>query len=150
MKQKGFAGTNILAWGESLGGGIASDLAAREPIGGLILQSSFTSVPDIGADLFPWLPVRSLSTIKYDTRSKLPRVNCPVLVMHSRADTTIPFRHAERNFAAANEPKSLWEVYGDHNDAVDADPQRFVDGFEKFLQLVEAQRANKIKERQSR
>jgi fermentation-respiration switch protein FrsA (DUF1100 family) len=93
-------------------------------------------MPDIGAELFPWLPVRWLSSIKYGTCDKLPRLKIPVLIMHSRADTLIAFHHAEKNFARANEPKLLWEIVGDHNDPV-ADPKQFSAGIEKFLQLVE-------------
>ena len=58
-----------------------------------------------------------MGTIKYDTRSKLPRLKIPVLVMHSRQDNLIGFHHAERNFAAANEPKFFCELHGTHNDA---------------------------------
>ncbi len=140
LQQKGFSGTNIIAFGESLGGGVASELALREPLGGLILQSTFTSIPDIGADLFPWLPVRWLSRIRYDTLSKLPRLKIPVLVMHSRADEIIPFHHGERNFAAANEPKLFRELKGEHNDALD-DRQGFIAGLEKFVAMAETARA---------
>ena len=117
LRAKGFAGTNLIAYGESLGGGVASELCLREETGGLILQSTFTSIPDIGAELFPWLPVRWISSIKYDTRGKLPRLKIPVLVMHGRGDDLIGFHHAERNFAAANEPKFFCELHGTHNDA---------------------------------
>jgi len=141
LRQKGFVATNIIAWGESLGGGIASGLAEREPLGGLVLQCSFTSVPDLGAEIFPWLPVRLLGSIHYDTRARLPRLDCPVLVMHSRTDTTIPFAHAERNFAAAREPKLFWELRGDHNTTLEADRDRYVQGGEKFFQLIETRRA---------
>src|SRR5215471_5531678 len=84
LRLKGFAPTNIIAYGESLGGGVAGELAMRETVGGLILQSTFCSVPDIGAELFPWLPVRLMSTIKYETSMKLPRLRIPILIMHSR------------------------------------------------------------------
>ena len=134
--QKGFAATHILVFGESLGGGIASELALRETVGGLALQSSFTSLTDLGAELFPWLPVRTLGSIRYDTHRKLPQIRVPVLVLHSRADSLIPFQHAERNFAVANEPKRLCEINGDHNDAVD-DQMQFAAALEKFLALVE-------------
>jgi fermentation-respiration switch protein FrsA (DUF1100 family) len=60
LRQKGFAGTNIIPFGGSLGGGVAAELAAREPVGGLVLQATFTSVPDLAAELFPWLPVRCM------------------------------------------------------------------------------------------
>lgn len=135
LRQKGFAGTNIVAFGESLGGGVAAELAAREPVGGLVLQSTFTSIPDVGAELFPWLPVRWFGRIRYDTRSKLPGLRVPVLVMHSPADELVGIHHGRANFAAANEPKLFWELRGDHNDAL-ADPQHFLAGLEKFLGLV--------------
>jgi fermentation-respiration switch protein FrsA (DUF1100 family) len=137
LRQKGFAGTNIIAFGESLGGGVAAELAVREPVGGLVLQSTFTSIPDIGAELFPWLPVRWLARIRYDTHSKLPRLHVPVLVMHGPADELVRFHHGKANFAAANEPKLFWELRGDHNNPL-ADRQHFITGMEKFFTLVEA------------
>lgn len=133
---RGFSGRNVVAFGESLGGAVASELAQHASLGGLVLESTFTSLADIGAEIFPWLPVRWLASIKYDTLAKLPRLRIPVLVMHSRADELVRFRHAERNFAAANEPKLLWELAGDHNNPL-ADRGRFVEGMEKFLRMVE-------------
>jgi len=130
---RGFAGTNIIALGESLGGGVASELALRQPLDGLVLQSTFTSIPDIGTELFPWLPVRIMATIKYDTRSKLPKIKIPVLVMHGPKDSVIPFHHAQRNFAAANEPKLFWKLEGDHNDPVTNERANYLTGFERFL-----------------
>ena len=135
---KGVAGTNIIGFGESLGGGIVSELAVREPLGGLILQSTFTSIPDLGAELFPWLPVRWLSTIKYDTRSKLSRLTIPVLVMHSRMDQVVPFSHGEKLFSAANEPKLFCELKGDHNDSLAAGRRQFVQGLDFFLSSIES------------
>jgi fermentation-respiration switch protein FrsA (DUF1100 family) len=133
--QRGFAGTGIVAFGESLGGGIASELAVREVLGGLVLHCTFSSMTEIGAELFPWLPVRWLSSIRYDTCAKLPRVRVPVLVMHSRTDGLIGFHHAEKNFSAANEPKMFLEIEGDHNDPV-LDARTFVPGVEKFWALI--------------
>ncbi len=140
LRAKSFAGTNILAFGESLGGAVATELARREPLGGLILQSSFSSLKDLGAELYPWLPVRWLSTVEYDTCGKLPGINVPVLVMHSRSDELVGFHHGQKLFRAANQPKLLWELEGGHNDALD-DHQHFTAGIEKFLQMVEAARA---------
>ena len=136
LRQKGFAGKNIIVFGESLGGGVASELCLREETGGLILQSTFTSIPDIGAELYPWLPVRWMSRIKYDTRAKLPRLKIPVLIMHGRQDELIGFLHSERNFAAANEPKVFWEIKGEHNDPL-ADRPQFLEGIEKFLKVID-------------
>ena len=136
LQAKGFSGGHIIAFGESLGGAVASELALRERLGGLVLQSTFTSIPDAGAELFPWLPVRWLSTIHYDTLAKLPRLTGPLLVMHSRADELIGFHHGEKNFAAANPPKLFWELKGNHNDSL-LDARQFIAGVEKFLGMVE-------------
>lgn len=136
LRRKGCSGNRILAFGESLGGGVASELCLREETGGLILQSTFTSIPAIGAELFPWLPVRWMSRIKYDTHSKLPRLKIPVLIMHGRGDELIGFHHSERNFAAANEPKLFWEIKGEHNEPL-SDQAQFREGIEEFLKLIE-------------
>jgi uncharacterized protein len=135
LRQKGFAAKNIIVYGESLGGGIASELCVREQTGGLILQSTFTSLPDLGVELYPWLPVRLLGKIQYDTRNKLPRLQIPVLVMHSPEDGLIGFRHSQENFAAAHEPKFFYELRGGHSDEAWETPG-FKSGIENFLEAV--------------
>jgi uncharacterized protein len=136
LRNRGFAGSNIIAYGESLGGGVVSELGLREPLGGLVLQSTFTSIRDIGAEVFPWLPVRWLASNTYDTRSKLPRLHIPILVMHSRADGLARFHHAERNFAAANPPKWFCELEGDHNHPL-TNRAKFIGGLEEFIGTIQ-------------
>jgi len=136
LQTRAFAPEKIILFGESLGGGVASEVAVREKTAGLVLQSTFSCIPDIGAELFPWLPVRWIGSIKYDTCAKLPKIKVPVLIMHSRADDLIGFQHAERNFAKANEPKLLWELQGAHNESV-TDEEHFAKGFESFLGIVQ-------------
>lgn len=136
MRARGFPSERIIAHGESLGGGVAVELARRRQVGGLILQSTFTSVADLGAEVFPWLPVRTLGTIRYDTWNKLAGIKSPVLVMHSRGDSIIPYAHAERNFAAANEPKFLRELQGDHNDGLEVDREAFSRAVGDFLGVI--------------
>lgn len=140
LRQKGFDGANIIALGESLGGGVATELAVREPLGGLILQSTFTSVPDVGAEIFPFLPVRLLCSIQYEVCGKLPGLKIPVMVMHSPDDTLIRYRHGQKNFAAANEPKLFWELAGDHNDTLLAGEPNYIEGLRRFLAMIETQR----------
>jgi fermentation-respiration switch protein FrsA (DUF1100 family) len=137
LRAAGFAATNILVYGESLGGAMAAELALREPTGGLILESTYTSIPDLGVELYPWLPVRLVSTIKYDTRKKLPKIKVPVMVMHSRVDDLIPFHMAEDNFAVAKAPKLFWEIHGGHAGA----GEECHVGVEKFLAALEKARA---------
>jgi len=133
LRQKGFVPTNIIALGKSLGGGVASELMLREPLGGLILQSTFTSIPDIGGELYPWLPVRRLHRIKYDTVNRLPKIKNPVLVVHSRTDDLIGFHHAEQNFKAANEPKQFLEIGGNHVSVIEDGRVEYLKGLEAFF-----------------
>jgi fermentation-respiration switch protein FrsA (DUF1100 family) len=140
LQHRGFRGDHIIAFGESLGGGVATELAMREELGGLILENTFTSIPDIGAEIFPWLPVRRMASIRYDTCAKLPRIKVPVMLMHSRGDELIGFRHCEKNLAAACEPKLFWELGGGHNEAL-SDSARFIAGIEKLLEMLRTRQA---------
>lgn len=112
----GFTTNHIVLYGESMGGGVAAQLAATNRPGALILASTFTSVPDMGADLYPLLPIRLLANIRYDTLTRLPQISCPILVIHSRNDDIIPFRHGRRLFDAARQPKQFLEIVGGHNE----------------------------------
>lgn len=136
LRGKGFAPEKIVLFGESLGGAIATEVAVREKASGLILQSTFTNVPDIGVMRFPWLPVRTLGRIRYNTLDKLPRITMPVLVMHSRKDEVVPFRQAENNYTAANEPKFFRELPCKHYDPACEEPA-FQQAVDAFLKVVE-------------
>jgi len=139
---RGYRAERILLLGESLGGAVATELAVRHPPGGLILQSTFTSIPDMARALMPWVPQRWIRT-RYDTLAKAPGLRCPLLVLHGRDDTLVPFAHAERLFAAAPEPKWLRELEGDHNDAL-ATPQgveRYAAAVREFVERIASSRA---------
>lgn len=139
LQEKGFAPSKVVALGESLGGAIVTELANRAPLAGIVLQSTFRSVPAIGAELFPWLPIRWINTIKYDVESKLPQIKNPVLILHSRSDSLVGFHHAEKNFAAANQPKLFRELAGDHNEALIIDAKGYRENLEEFLKVIEGQ-----------
>lgn len=139
LEARGFPRTRIIAFGESLGGGVVSELARRRPgLGGLVLQSSFTSIPDVGAERYPFLLPRLLASIRYDTHARLPGLALPVLILHGRDDTLIGFHHAEINFAAARAPKWLREIAGDHNDPPDLDRTGYLAAWPGFLAAVAA------------
>lgn len=107
----------IAVFGESLGGGPAVELALRRPFGTLILQSTFTSIPDLGARFYPWLPVRLLARVRYANLEKMPKVPMPVLLLHSKDDEIVPYAQAEALLAAALPPKSLVTTAGKHDEA---------------------------------
>jgi len=107
---------DIVMVAESLGGGVATWLALKYPPRALVLASTFRSVPDLGAQIYPWLPVRLLARITYDNLARIARVDAPVLIAHSCDDDVIPFAHGEALFAAAREPKQMLVLAGGHND----------------------------------
>ncbi len=115
QSEKGIPPHETVYFGRSLGGAVAAWLAARHPPRALVLESSFTSVPDMAAELYPWLPARLLARIRYDTREHLLLVRCPVLIVHSPQDDIIPFDHGRRLYETAQEPKTFLELQGDHN-----------------------------------
>lgn len=107
----------IIIYGESLGTGVSVELATRVPVGGVILEAAFTSIGDVAQKMFPFLPVRYLVRNKYDSIHKIAGIRAPLLLLHSREDEVFAYRHAQRLFAAAREPKRLVELHGSHNDA---------------------------------
>ena len=134
LRSRGFCQTNIIALGESLGGGVVCELSTRKQLAGLILQSTFTSVPDVAAEMISWLPVRLLLTTRFNNHDKLKRINIPVLVLHGRKDTIIPFRHAEKNFAVIpTRSKYFAELDGDHNDASTVSAKKYEWAVTEFL-----------------
>lgn len=126
---RGIAAPRIVIYGESLGGGVATELALRHAPGGLILQSTFTSVPDVGAPLYPWLPVRLLCRHRFPSVERVGAIRCPKLVMHSPQDTVIPYALGRRLFEQAAEPKTWAELSGDHNTPLGDDWARAVQDF---------------------
>ena len=131
--ERGIAPDDIILFGRSLGGSVAAWLAARENPAALIVESSFTSVPDVGQAAYPWLPVRWLSRFRHATREHVSEANVPVLVVHSRDDEIIPFHHGEAIFEAANEPKTFLEIRGGHNDGHAVSATVYRDGMLDFL-----------------
>ena len=107
----------LVVYGESLGSAVAVELATRVPVGGVILEEAFTSVPEVAQKMFPLLPVQWLVKNRYDTIHKIGNLRAPLLLFHSRHDELFPYTYAERLLAAAPAPKRLVELHGGHNDA---------------------------------
>jgi pimeloyl-ACP methyl ester carboxylesterase len=137
-QQRKVAPHSIIAYGESLGCAIATDLASKVPVGGLVLEEGFASTAAVGQEMFPFLPVRWLVRNKYDTIAKLPGIHIPLLVLHSREDTLINFSHGQRLFAAANEPKQFVELRGGHNDAFEVSALTYRAALSKFFVACES------------
>lgn len=134
--QRGTAPARIIVFGESLGGAIAAHLAARVQPAALVLAESFTSAPDLAAELFPWLPARWITHFHYDTRRDLAAVHVPVLVAHSRDDDIIPFHHGKELFEAAHEPRHFIELQGTHNELFSANRETLAKAMKVLLDSI--------------
>jgi len=104
---RGVPPNRIVLLGHSLGSGPAVLLATRHKVAALVLFGAFTSIADAAAGRYPYLPVRLAVSVQFDSLARIGAVHLPVVIAHSREDTLIPYSHALRLFAAANEPKHL-------------------------------------------
>ena len=100
----------IIVYGFSLGGSVAVDLASKHKVQALIVESSFTSLGEMGRKMLPFLPAEYLLREQLASIKKIGDVRCPVFISHGRADQVIPFSQGERLFEAANDPKTLFVV----------------------------------------
>lgn len=123
----------IVVFGRSLGAALGAWLATQERPGALILESAFTSVPDLAGDLYWWLPARRLARFEYAARDYLAEVRCPVLVVHSPEDEIIPFSHGQALYAAARPPKEFLQLQGDHNAGFLLSGENYLRGLDGFL-----------------
>lgn len=121
----------IVVWGESLGTGVAVALAARHPIGKLVLEAPFTSAADVGARVYWYLPVQSLMKDPFRSDARIGKVKAPMLILHGARDTVVPIELGERLFALANEPKRFARfAEAAHHDL---DAHGAMDAFRTFL-----------------
>jgi len=132
-RDRGVAPADVVLFGRSLGGAVMIDLAGRHEPGALVVESTFTSLADVGAVHYPLLPVRWLLSYRYDSKSKIGRITCPKLFLHGRDDSLIPLTMARDLFDAAAEPKAFIETPGDHNDSGVLYAPDYVARFGEFL-----------------
>lgn len=140
--EQGVAPGSIILFGRSLGGAVTARLAheliekGQHPAG-LIFESTFTSIPDMGAYIYPWLPVRQLARYRYDSVAELRPVRSPALFLHSPDDDIVPYAIGRRLFEAYDGPKSFMELKGDHNTGFLETGQPYVDALDRFVRKLE-------------
>jgi len=121
---------DLVLHGESLGGAVVVHLASADGARALILENTFSSLLDVVAFHYPWLPAKYLIRSRFDSAAEISRYHGPLLQVHGDADTIIPIELGRRLFAAANEPKQFVVVPGkDHNDPRSAVFYRVFDEF---------------------
>lgn len=127
----------IVIFGRSLGGAIATHLATEVTPRALIVESSFTSMPALGQQLYPLLPVKYVSRIRYDSLGRIKAIKCPLLIVHSRDDELIPFAHGQALHDAYSGEKTLLAIRGRHNDGFVFSGAMYSRGVAEFLARYE-------------
>jgi fermentation-respiration switch protein FrsA (DUF1100 family) len=135
-EEKEISPDDIIVFGRSLGGSIATQLASKVKMWALIIESAFTSYVDIGRKFYPYMPVRWFARFSYRTIDCIKDVHCPVMIIHSRNDETIPFEFGLELYEAANEPKEFVEIFGSHNDGFLVSSEIYKSAWMKWLKFL--------------
>ncbi|MCI0507439.1 MAG: alpha/beta hydrolase [Gammaproteobacteria bacterium] len=130
---RGINSKNIILFGRSLGGAVAAKLAVEVNAGGVILESTFSSARDMARELFPLLSYLVPVRFDFKTASYIKQVSYPVLVIHSPDDEIIPYSLGRKVYDAANQPKQLLELNGDHNSGFLQSQPRYQKSLDQFI-----------------
>jgi hypothetical protein len=136
VDERGIPADRIIIFGRSLGGAIGAWLGTQHTPAAMIIESSFTSGVDIGRRLYPFLPVRLITRLRYPVAEYASRLECPVLVVHSRDDEIIPFEMGQSIYEAVKQRKSFLELRGDHNNGFFISRRDYIAGLDGFIESV--------------
>jgi uncharacterized protein len=135
--RRGISPAHIILWGHSLGSAPAVVLATRRPAAALVLFGALTSIPDVAAATYPYIPVRWVAGIHMDSLKRIPDVHIPVIIVHSVHDTLVPYQEGLRLYATANQPKRLLSLSNPSTDGFGG----HVDGLYDHMELLAPQLA---------
>jgi fermentation-respiration switch protein FrsA (DUF1100 family) len=133
VDSKGVNPSRLIYFGRSLGGAVAAWLAVKHQPAALILESCFSSIEDVGAHAYWFLPVRLLSRYHYPASAYVQQIHVPLLVIHSPEDDIVPYKFGRRLFESANEPKEFLQISGSHNDGYISSSQQYLAAIDRFL-----------------
>ena len=134
LKDLGLVENDIILYGESLGTGVATQIAQNNNFAGLVLETPFTSMIDAAKHFYPYIPVGLLLRDKYENDKKIKKINIPVLIMHGEADQIVPFEMGKKIYKIANQPKySYFTKYDNHMMEYD---NKLVFALKKFIQSL--------------
>ena len=121
-------------YGESLGTGVAVEIAQNKNYAGIILESPFTSMVHMGKKYYPFFPVSYLLKDKFENYKKINSVSVPILIMHGKVDKIVPFAMGKKMYELANEPKFFYsQEYGDHMVEYD---EKLLQALKNFIQSL--------------
>ncbi len=140
VDERGIPADRIIIFGRSLGGAVGAWLGAQPEMkngpAAVIIESSFTSGVDMARQLYPFLPAQLITRLRYPAVEYASRLECPVLVVHSRDDEIIPFEMGQSIYAAVKQRKSFLELRGDHNNGFYISRHDYVTGLDGFIESV--------------
>lgn len=134
LNSKGIKKKDIILYGESLGGAVAIEIAQKENFAGIILESTFTSMIDMGQKYYPIFPVSFLLKDKYETKNKIKNLNSPTLVMHGKKDKIVPFYMGEKIYDLLNTPK--YKYFTNNDDHMMEFNDQLVINIKKFIETL--------------
>jgi fermentation-respiration switch protein FrsA (DUF1100 family) len=134
--ERGIPAGKIVLFGRSLGGAVAIELAGVVDPFALIVESCFTSAVDMGTKIYPWLPIRLVRRIHFNSLSRIGDIAVPKLVIHSIDDETVPFGMGRRLYNRAPRPKQFLKIRGGHNDGFLVSAPLYTETIANFLTSV--------------
>jgi fermentation-respiration switch protein FrsA (DUF1100 family) len=136
ITDRGSPADRIIIFGRSLGGAVGAWLGVQNAPAAMIIESSFSSGVDMAHRLYPFLPVRLITRLQYPVVDYASRLNCPVLVVHSRDDEIIPIAMGKAIYGAVKQHKKFLELRGDHNNGFMISQREYVAGLKDFIQAI--------------
>jgi len=136
VDERGIPAGEIIIFGRSLGGAVGAWLGTQYTPAAMIIESSFTSGVDMARRLYPFLPARLITRLRYPVAEYASQLDCPVLVVHSRDDEIIPFDMGQSIYAAVKQRKSFLELRGDHNNGFYISRHDYIAGLDDFIESV--------------
>ena len=127
---------NIIIFGRSLGGAVATWLATQVTPGALILESTFTSIVEIAKHYYPYLPVSIIARIHYPSIERITSVSSPLLIIHSQDDDVIPYAHGRRLFDTSTGNKTFLDINGNHNNGFLTSGIDYTNGIRHFIERL--------------
>jgi fermentation-respiration switch protein FrsA (DUF1100 family) len=123
-------------FGRSLGGGVAADLAANVQPAGVILESTYVSIVQMGKEIFPAVPVEWFIRYRFENDRKIGRIRAPILIVHSPDDEVIPYHHGRTLYDLAPEAKSFLAIRGDHYTGWSDSGTLYTEGIGQFFERI--------------
>jgi len=131
--KKGVIEEDIILYGESLGTGIATEIAQHKNFAGVILETPFTSMINAAKEFYPYIPVNLLLKDRFENFKKIKNINSPILIMHGEQDTIVPFTMGKTIYQLANEPKYFY--FTKHDDHMMIYDEPMIKTLKNFIKL---------------